>query len=161
MASVIFSFSQRLRQYWQGLAVRERRLALFTILFVACSVLWWVLLAPALRTIRTSNAQAAQQEAQLARMRSMQAQAAQLQQQPALDPAESQKKLMQLTQTMLGAESITMQGAQAVVQLNEVQPSVLSNWLAQARQQARAVPAQAQIEQSATGWNGQIVMRLP
>lgn len=161
MTSKKNTLQQHIHQRWHALAVRERRLVWFAVVFVFCSVLWWVLLAPALRVVRTSSVHSAQQAKQLERMRTMQAQAIELQKQPSINSAESQQKLMQLTQDMIGADSITVQGAQAVITLKNVQPHVLSDWLLQARTQARALPAQAQIEQSATGWAGQIVMRLP
>ena len=47
---------QRLRQTWQGMAARERRLVAVATALVAAAVAWWILFAPALRTLRQVTA---------------------------------------------------------------------------------------------------------
>ena len=152
---------QRLHSIWQGMAVRERRLVLVAAALVAAASIWWVLLAPALRTLRQAPAEKAAVAEQLAHMRSLQSQAAALQKQPALSSADSQGQLTALAAQLLGEHSIVWQGKQANVTLHNVPPQRLGQWLAQARSQARAIAQQAQLEYSSAGWNGSMVMRLP
>ncbi len=152
---------QRLRQTWQGMAARERRLVAVATALVAAAVAWWILFAPALRTLRQAPAEKAIVAEQLAHMRSLQSQAEVLQKQPALSTADSQSQLTALAAQLLGEHSLTVQGNKANVTLRNVPPQRLGEWLAQARSQARAVPQQAQLEYSNAGWNGSMVMRLP
>ncbi|MDO5653847.1 MAG: type II secretion system protein GspM [Brachymonas sp.] len=153
--------NRRLRQRWQQLALRERRLVLLATAVVIAVMLWWVLLAPAITTLRKADAERTHLSQQLALMRSLQAQAAAMQQQPAISQAESQQQLQRLCDSMLGANSMYLQGPQATITLNNVSAAVFSEWLLQARTLARAVPQQTQLAYSGTGWSGTLVMQLP
>ena len=71
-----------LQQRWKALAPREQNLVLAASAIVALALLWWVALAPALKTLRTAPARHAALDAQLQRMQSLQAEALQLQAAP-------------------------------------------------------------------------------
>ncbi|WP_225981021.1 type II secretion system protein GspM, partial [Paracidovorax avenae] len=62
------SRAEALRARWKTLAPREQSLVLAAGTVVAVALLWWVALAPALRTLREAPAQHAALDAQLQRM---------------------------------------------------------------------------------------------
>jgi len=45
------NFSEQLRARWAALELRERRMVAIAAALVALALLWWVALAPALRTL--------------------------------------------------------------------------------------------------------------
>ncbi|WP_225976039.1 type II secretion system protein GspM, partial [Paracidovorax avenae] len=77
------SRAEALRARWKTLAPREQSLVLAAGTVVAVALLWWVALAPALRTLREAPAQHAALDAQLQRMQALQSEALQLQAAPA------------------------------------------------------------------------------
>lgn len=78
-----------LQQRWKALAPREQNLVLAASAIVALALLWWVALAPALKTLRTAPARHAALDAQLQRMQSLQAEALQLQAAPRGTPGDA------------------------------------------------------------------------
>ncbi len=153
---------QPLRQHWHALSAREHRLLQLAAAVLALALLWLVLIAPALRTLREAPAQRAMQEQQLARMQQLQGEAKVLLQQPRISQAESQRLLEEVAASVLGKDSIlTPQGAQVQVQLRNVAPATLAQFLQQAREIARATPHNAQLERTVNGWNGSMVLQLP
>lgn len=152
---------QPVRAAWAGMSPRERRMLQVAGLVLFLALCWLIAVRPALRTLREAPVQRAAQEQQLARMRQWQAEARPLQQQSRISASESQHVLQEVSDRLLGPQSLTLQGTQAQARLQNVKPEALAQWLQQVRTLARAVPQQAQIERTPTGWNGTVVLRLP
>ena len=72
------------KERWKTLAAREQMLVLIAATVVGLAVVWWVLLSPALKTLRTAPAEHAQLDRQLQHMRSLQQEALELQKAPRL-----------------------------------------------------------------------------
>ena len=93
-----------------------------------------------------------------------QAQAQQMQNPARLSRAEAQARLQAASTALLGeGAQLSLQGELLRVQL---QAEGLARWLAQAREQAQALPQSAQLEQLGTDsptvrWRGQLLLRLP
>lgn len=141
---------QALAQRWQALSPREQRLLSFGAVLLAMAVMWWLALAPALRTVREAPAQQAALDAQWQELKDLQAQAQSLQQQPRMTQAEALRALQNSTTQLLGnSAQIQTLGERSTVTLKAVPAPALASWLAQVRTQARAVPVQAQLLRSA------------
>ena len=76
------NFSEQLKARWAALEARERRLVIAAATLVALALLWWIALAPALRTLSAAPAEHAQLDAQLQQMATLQNRAKALQSQP-------------------------------------------------------------------------------
>lgn len=162
-----------LRLRWQALSAREQGLLTWGATLLAGALLWWVALAPALRTVSEAPAQQAALDAQWQQLQELQAQAQSLQQQPRMTHAEALRALQTSTTELLGASAqLHTVGERSTVTFKAVSANALSSWLSQVRTQARALPVQAQFKRSAvadggaTGsgaptWSGSVVLSLP
>ncbi len=155
-----------LQTRWSQLAPRERNLLALAALLVCSALLWLVMLAPALQTLRSATVQGQALDAQLQHMQTLQAQAKALQKQAPLDYADAVRALQQATKQTLGATAqVTTTADRATVNLQASAADAVAQWLAQARLNARSVPLEARLtrQTSATGftWTGVFVMSLP
>lgn len=151
---------------WTQLADREKNLLKLALALVVGAVLWWLVLAPSLYTLRTSHAQAQTLDTQLQHMQSLQAQAKALQQQAPLSYDEALRALNLATKQTLGATAqVNVSAERANVTLQGANADALAQWLTQARLNARSVPQEARLTRMATPtgvtWSGTLVMGLP
>jgi general secretion pathway protein M len=170
---------QALSPRWQALSEREQRLLTWGAVLLAVAMVWWVALAPALRTLREAPAQQAALDAQWQQLQELQAQARSLQQQPRMTQAEALRALQQTSAELWGAKvQIQTTGDRSTVTLQSVSAQALGDWLAQVRTRARAVPQQAHLKRDiqsdakadktsgsaatlAPTWSGSLVLSLP
>ncbi len=149
---------------WQALSVREQRSVTALGVLLGMLLFWSIAIAPALNTLRDSDNRRAQISQEQAHMLSLQTQAKALQNRTALSHDEALRNLQSLTP---GAQiQLNVQGDRVTAQLKGVQATALANWLAQARNQAQALPMEAHLTRgNATGamvtWDGNIVLSLP
>ena len=139
--------------WWKELGVRERRLVGAAAALVLLALLWWVGLAPALRTLTDAPVAHAQLDVQLQQMVTLQAQARALQAQPRANRDDALRALESTVKQTLGANAqMQVAGGSAgdgvLVTLGGVPPDSLSQWLAQARGNARAVPREVHLTRS-------------
>jgi len=148
---------------WRGLAPREKLLASGAAAVVALALLWWLAIGPALAVLRTSEAQHRSLDAQLARMQALQQQARALQSQPRQNHDDSLRALEAAVRQRLGTTArTTVAGDRVTLTLTGTPPDALAAWLAEARTNARALPAEARLTRGATGgWDGTLVLTLP
>ncbi|BEP63345.1 hypothetical protein GmRootV213_38990 [Variovorax sp. V213] len=62
------NFGEQLRARWASLDLRERRMVAIAATLVVLALLWWIALAPALRTLAAARAEHARLDAQLQQM---------------------------------------------------------------------------------------------
>jgi general secretion pathway protein M len=136
-----------------------------------------VAIAPALNTLRDSDNRRAQIGQQQAHMLALQNQAQMLQTRTPLSRDEALRNLQGLTP---GPQiQLNVQGDRVSAQLKSVPAPILANWLAQARNQAQALPVEAHLTRSnattasntpnaapaatnsAVVWDGSLVLSLP
>ena len=151
---------------WARLAPRERTLVHAAAVLVALALLWWLLLAPPLKALRTSPARHAQTNAQWQQMQQLQAQAEQLQGAPRHPGADAPALLRSSVEAAFGASAkTTIAGARATVTLTDAPASAVAAWLAQVRASSQAAPVQVQLSRVGTAlpvrWSGSIVLALP
>jgi general secretion pathway protein M len=136
---------------------------------LSLAALWLLTLAPALRTWQEAPARQAQLDTQSQRMRQLQAQAQGLQKPRAIARTDAalwlEKNLVELGPNA----RISLQGDSATLSLQAAPAGALARWLSQARDNAQALPTQAQLQQVNTAkadspevtWRGSLVLRLP
>ena len=154
---------------WARRSPRERQLLGIGFWVLTLAALWVLALAPALRTWQEAPARQALLDAQSQRMRQLQAQAQSLQKPVALSRADAAKWL-EKSLTELGPNArISIQGDSATLSLQAAPAAALAHWLSQARDNAQALPTQAQLQHASppdpnssdATWRGSLVLRLP
>lgn len=146
---------------WQALSPREQRGVSVLGVLLGVLLFWSIAIAPALNTLRESDNRRTHIGQQQAHMLALQAKAQALQTRTPLARDEALRNLQGLTP---GAQmQLNVQGDRVTVQLNAVPAATLANWLAQARNQAQALPVEAHLTRSNTGmtWDGNLVLSLP
>jgi general secretion pathway protein M len=148
--------------YWRQLKMSEKRLILTAFWLILAALLWWLAIAPALKTIKEAPAQHRALDTQLQSMRALSAEAKNLQNQPKLGLDEAQKALQSaVTQRFGSAAQLNLTGERANLTLKNANPQELALWLTQARVNARALPSEAKLSKSGDGWDGTLVLNLP
>jgi general secretion pathway protein M len=156
-------FMQAIRTRWNASAPREKMLVSAATTLVLIALVWWLLLGPALTTLRGAEAQHRAVNEQLQRVLSLQAQAQALQSQPKQNYEEALRQLeLSVNQRLGTAARMVVSGERATITLAGVAPDALAQWLTQARVNARAIPAEARVQRNASGlWEGNLVVTLP
>ncbi len=149
-------------QLWQRASRREQRLTLLATALVVVSLLWWLGVAPAWRTLRAAPKQQLALQAQLSQMRQLQAQAKDLRAQAGMGFDEAHDALVQTLRPLGDSAPMTLQAERVTVTLKQVAPAALAQLLADARQNARLKPTEAHLKRDALGrWDGTLVFQLP
>lgn len=161
-------FLEAIQGYWRQMKPRERRLALIAGIFVFMALLWWLALAPAIKTIRQAPEQQRNLDVQLQTMQGMSGEAKTLQNQPKLGLEDAQAALQSsVIQRFGNTAQLSLAGERATLTLKNANPQELAQWLTQARVNARAVPSEVKLNRSANatagkvGWDGSLVLSLP
>jgi general secretion pathway protein M len=181
------NLSEQLKARWAALEARERRMVLVAATLVALALLWWIALAPALRTLSAAPAEHAQLDAELQQMASLQNRAKALQSQPRLNRDDALRALESSVRDGLGTSNAQLMTAggdgAATVSLRAAPAPSVAQWLAQARGNAHAVPREVHLTRAPTAaptspasaaavgkdaakppvvrWDGTVVMALP
>ncbi len=145
---------------WQALGERERFALTTAGVLLAVLLGWALLLAPALRTLKTAPAELDQLELQLQRMQAQAQEARVLQAAPAVPPAQAQAALTASVEHLGPVAKLSLTGDRAVVTFNGIAPPALQAWLGEARAAARARPVEAQLARGPNGYSGTLVLSL-
>lgn len=170
------------RAHWLAMAPRAQTLTALAASVVALALIWWIGIAPALRTLRGAEAQQRTLEAELQTMQSLQQQAQALQSQPGLSRDDAMRALEASVKQTLGASAqLNVVGDRATLTLRNTPADALAQWLAQARVNARALPTEARLTRATptppagpaspalavaahaaqAAWSGTLVLSLP
>jgi general secretion pathway protein M len=146
---------------WNALGERERLLLLVGSAILGAALLWWLGLAPALRTVRSAPAQIEALDAQLQQMQTLAAEVRELRATPALPSAQAQAALNAAAQRLGDKLRLSLQGERAVIDLNGLPGEALASWLAEVRLNARARVVEAQLVRTPQGgYRGKVVLVL-
>jgi general secretion pathway protein M len=151
---------EMVRQWWLGLARRERRMLITGATLVAVALLWWVVLAPPLRTLQRAPSQIDAAEAQLQLMQRLAAEARELR---AVTPVPSDQagNVLKAATARLGDKArLAVQGDRAVLTVAGVSSVALRDWLAEARSGARARTIEANLSRGSSGLTGTVVVGM-
>lgn len=151
---------------WAALSARDRAVLQLGGAVIGLAMLWWILLAPALLTLRGAAQQHQRLDAQLQRMQALQLQAQALQKRPQTAPANAANALEQSVRQQLGANAqLQIQGNLATVSIQNLPAEMLAQWLTQVRLHAHATVSQARLKcnpaVSPATWSGSVVLSLP
>ena len=154
------------RNAWHQRSARERSLLSLGALVLVLATLWSVALAPALRTWQEAPTKQAQLDAQSQRMRQLQTQAQGMQKPQTLSRAEAIEWLEKSLNSLGPNAQISVQGESATLRLQAAPAQALAHWMVQARENAQALPLQADVQQTDPPqidalWRGTVVLRLP
>lgn len=149
-----------LRERWAALAERERLLVTLAGALIGLALLWLVGLQPALRTLRSAPLEQAALDQQAQAMQRLAAEARALRAAPPLAPGLAAQALQGATERLGAGGRLTLQGDRAVLMLNGVHGDALAQWLAEARNGARARPVEAKLTFGEDGYNGTLVVVL-
>lgn len=159
MNAWIEALQARWEAWWPELAPREQRMVIVAGTLVLLALLWWVALAPALRTLASAPAAHAELDAQLQQMTALQIQAKALQAQPRANREDALRALETSVRQGLGPNAqIQVAGAGVgegvLVTLRSTPADGVAQWLAQARGNARAVPREVHLTRTQGGTQG-------
>lgn len=171
---------------WAQRSARERQLLSLAAAVLALAAVWRIALGPALQTWHEAPARQAALDRQSAQMRQLQAQAQSLKKPSAITRADAVQWLERNVATLGADAKLSLQGERATVSLQAAPADGLAPWLQQARENAQALPVQAQLRQvndpataksgtaspaakapdaaansSAVRWSGTLVLSLP
>jgi general secretion pathway protein M len=162
MSNAVSTLRDTLQSWWSQRPAREKPLLLGAAILVSAALLWWVAIAPAVRTLSGFDAKWAAQDAQLQTMLRLQNQAQSLTAQAPLSTAAAAQALLASVQQSFGTQAdVQIQGNSATVTLRGVPGEALAQWLATARANARSVPVQTRLKRGPNGWTGTMQMGLP
>lgn len=148
--AMLASLVQAGQTLWRSRSSRERLGLTLAASLIALALLWQIGLAPALRTWQEAPTRQATLDAQRERLLQLQQQAQALQALPRVGQEEALRWLQGPAIEVLGpGAQVRVQGDQVQVQLQAASPEGLTRWLRQAREQARALPQQVQLQQAA------------
>lgn len=148
--AMLASLVQAGQTLWRSRSPRERLGLTLAASLIALALLWQIGLAPALRTWQEAPTRQATLDAQRERLLQLQQQAQALQALPRVGQEEALRWLQGPAIEALGpGAQVRVQGDQVQVQLQAASPEGLTRWLRQAREQARALPQQVQLQQAA------------
>lgn len=157
-----------LQSRWNAFNPREQTLIRRTTIFLGLALLWWVAVAPPIRTLRQAEVQRRSLDVQWETMQNLRAQAQTLQSQPSISHDEALRALDGAVKLRLGTTAqLEVVGERATITLRNTPADALALWLAQARVNARAMPNEAQLLRSqgtpagSAAWDGTLVLSLP
>lgn len=145
---------------WQTLGERERLAVAGIAVLLGLLLAWSILLAPALRTLKSAPAELERLDLQLQQMQAQAQEAQALRGAPAVPPAQAQAALTASVEHLGAAARLNLAGDRAVVTLNGVAPEMLQGWLGEVRSAARARPVEAQLTRGPKGYAGTLVLSL-
>ncbi|WP_082567521.1 type II secretion system protein GspM [Pelomonas sp. Root1217] len=146
--------------HWQALGERERFAVGAIGLLLGLLLAWSVLLAPALRTLKTAPAELDRLELQLQQMQAQAQEALALRAAPPVPADQAQAALKASVDHLGAAARLNLTGDRAVVTLTGVAPELLQGWLGEVRSAARARPVEAQLTRGPKGYSGTLVLSL-
>jgi general secretion pathway protein M len=149
------------RQRWQALAPRERRIAGWLGWAVGLALLWFVGVAPALRSFNAAPARLEELDKQLQQMQRLAGEAATLRASPPVGGLQAQAALKTATDALGTAGKLQLGGDRATVTFINATGTQVRDWLTEARSAARTRPIEANLTRGAQGYSGTITVQMP
>jgi general secretion pathway protein M len=150
-----------LRQRWQAMAPRERRVATIAAWLIGLTLVWFVAIAPAWRSVASATARLDQLDVQLQQMQRLAAEAATLRALPPVGALQSQSALKAATDALGPAGRLMLGGERATVTFTNATGAQVRDWLSEARSAARVRPIEANLTRGAQGYSGTVIVQMP
>lgn len=152
------AFAARAEDFWKQRSARERIALGGAVAVLVLGLVWLVLLAPALRTLREAPATLDRLDVQFQQMQRLSSEARELKSTPPVSVAQSVAALRAASDRLGDRARMSVQGDRATLTLNGVSTERLRQWLAEARSGARSRVVDAQLSRGAQGFNGTIIV---
>ncbi|RQP26415.1 type II secretion system protein GspM [Piscinibacter terrae] len=143
---------------WKAMAPRDRAAAGVGIAVLVVFIVWMLLVAPALRTVREAPAKLDKLEAQLQQMQRLAAEAKTLRGAPEVSVAQAVEPLKMATERLGNGSTINIQGDRATLTVTGVSGDALRDWLGEARTAAHARPVEVTLNRNPQGYAGTVVV---
>lgn len=150
-----------LRQRWQALAPRERRIAGWLGWAVALILLWFIGVAPAWRSVGSAPARLDQLDKQIQQMQLLASEATTLRALPPVGGLQAQAALKTATDALGSAARLQLGGDRATVTFTNATGTQVRDWLAEARSAARTRPIEANLTRGPQGYSGTVIVQMP
>jgi general secretion pathway protein M len=160
-ASRLGTMTAPLRQHWQALAPRERRIAGWLGWAIGLALLWFVGIAPAWTSYRTAPARIEQLDKQLQDMQRLAGEATTLRALPPVGGLQAQAALKAATDALGSAGRLQLGGDRATVTFTNATGTQVRDWLAETRSAARTRPVEANLTRGAQGYSGSVIVQMP
>jgi general secretion pathway protein M len=154
------SWMTPLRQGWRRLPARQQQALAVLALVLLCVLAWSVAVQPALKTLQRAAAESDRLDEQLQVMQRLAQESRELQRTPPVAPAQAAAALQAATERLGPGGRLLLQGDRAVLNLQDVGTTALSDWLLEVRTGARAQPLQADLTRGERGYAGTLVLLL-
>jgi len=145
---------------WRGRTPRERITLVSMALVVVFFLVWALLVAPALATMRSAPPQLEALDAQLQQMRAMAAEVRDLRNTTPVPAAQAGLAIKSAVERHGDKVRLNLQADRALVTLQGASPEQLRALLVEARSAARARPIEAQLTRGPAGFSGTLVFNL-
>jgi general secretion pathway protein M len=145
---------------WRARAPRERMALAIAAAVVVALVVWALLVAPALSTLRGAPQQLESLESQLQQMRSMAAEVRDLRNATPVAPAQAGLAIKAAAERHGDKVRLTLQADRALITLINASPEQLRALLVEVRSAARARPVEAQLTRVPAGFSGTLVFNI-
>lgn len=157
-----------LQQRWTASSPAEQLLLRSAGVLISLAVVWWMLVAPPLRTFTQIQAEQSKLDSQWQKMQGLRRQALALQTVPKISRDEALGALDAAVKQQLGTSAqMSVSGDSATLTLRNTPADALAQWLPQARVNAHAMPSEARLTRNIVNaqgqvlWTGTLVMRIP
>ncbi len=154
------ALSAEAAQRWAAMPPRERLGVTLAGVVIGAALLWFIGVAPALRTLRDAPAQMTAVDNQLQNMQRMAAESRELRGTTPVPATQAALALKSATDRLGDRGRIAVQGDRATLTLTGVTGETLRAWLAEARGGARARPVEAQLTRGPQGYAGTVVVAI-
>lgn len=145
---------------WRARSSRDRTALAAMALVLGVFVVWSLLVAPALATLRGAPAQLEVLDAQLSQMRGMAAEVRELRGATPISAAQAGLAIKAAAERHGDKVRLSLQADRALLTLQGASPEQLRALLVEARSTARARPVEAQLSRGPSGFNGTLVFAL-
>ncbi len=156
--------TQAAKTYWQKITPRGKQLFIAASILIGVAFCWWILLSPAIKTIRSAPELHKNIDTQIQSMQSLSNEAKKLQSQAKMGTEEARQALQNtVTQRFGSTAQLNVQGSRATLILKNATPLSIADFLSQARINARTLPSEVKMTRSpspSTGWDGNMTLVL-
>ena len=135
-----------LRDRWTAANPREQRLIRSAVVLISLALVWWLLVAPPLRTLSQGQTEQTSLTMQWQKMQALRAQALALQAVRKISRDEALRALDAAVRQQFGAAAqLSVLGENATITLRNAPADALAQWLPLARVNARALPSEVRL----------------
>ena len=145
---------------WRARAPRERIALAIAASLLIVLVVWFLLVAPALATLRSAPQQLEALESQLLQMRGMAAEVRELRNTTPVAAAQAGLAIKAAAERHGDKVRLTLQADRALITLVNASPEQLRALLVEVRSAARARPLEAQLNRVPAGYSGTLVFNI-